>query len=349
VASPLPCLNTINCNEGLNSDSQKLSPAHRRTAYALAQNCWLLVEKYGIDCIGFLTLTFARHITAYQEAQKYLHSLMTGVLKKRYAEYIVVMERMQSGRIHYHLLVALAQDIRTGFDFTAAKTGDYRSANQFLRATWAFWRKTAQRYGFGRTELMPIATSAEGIARYVGKYIAKHIGNRLPADKGARLVRYSKGTNRVGTQYFWHTPGADLWRLKLGALCRLLQLTPDDYPEKLQAWYGKNWVQTLGPIIQTIRLRTYPSFTAMQLDYPEMQALPTAWLDSLDPISCIWINPYPEQAQQSLLAAWLTALAERNRRVKRSKVWRGVAPQIIKPANAPRPWTTWIERTNKED
>jgi hypothetical protein len=30
---------------------------------------------------------------------------------------------MKSGRIHYHLLVVLAQEIRTGFDFDAVKRG----------------------------------------------------------------------------------------------------------------------------------------------------------------------------------------------------------------------------------
>jgi hypothetical protein len=53
---------------------------------------------------------------------------MTGILKKRYVEYIIVMERMKSGRIHYHLLVVLAQDIRTSFDFASVERGDYRSA-----------------------------------------------------------------------------------------------------------------------------------------------------------------------------------------------------------------------------
>ena len=52
------------------------------------------MEKYGLDRIGFLTLTFALHILSYKQAQKYLHSLMTGVLKNRYVEYIIVMERM---------------------------------------------------------------------------------------------------------------------------------------------------------------------------------------------------------------------------------------------------------------
>jgi hypothetical protein len=58
---------------------------------------------------------------------------------------------MTSGRIHYHLLVVMAQDIPTGFDFAAVKGGDYRSASEYLRKEWKFWRETAPKYGFGRT------------------------------------------------------------------------------------------------------------------------------------------------------------------------------------------------------
>ncbi|MDE4694551.1 hypothetical protein, partial [Klebsiella pneumoniae] len=43
-------------------------------------------------------------------------------LASRYRAYIRVMEPMKSGRIHYHLLVALDSDIRTGFDFFAVRT-----------------------------------------------------------------------------------------------------------------------------------------------------------------------------------------------------------------------------------
>jgi hypothetical protein len=355
-AAGLPCQNTINCNERLNSDFQKLSPAHRRTAYALERNCWLLVEKYGIERIGFLTLTFARHILSYKEAQKYLHSLMTGVLKKRYAEYIIVMERMKSGRIHYHLLVVLTQDILTVFDFTAVQNRDYRSANNHLRSEWAFWFKTAPLYGFGRTELLPIKSSAEGIAKYVGKYIAKHIGNRLPADKGARLVRYSRGTNRVSTRFFWHTPGADLWRLKLGALCRVLNLNSDNYAENLQDWFGNNWIQTLGPLVQSIRLRAYPNFRAMQMDYPEIKTPPPELWNKpdFDPFTGPWENQQSAQAHETLHAAWMTALNEKNRRNKPTKIWRGFAPMMVAPVPITMPapsrqWVSWIERTAKDD
>jgi hypothetical protein len=275
-ASALPCLNTFNCNQKNNTPS----PGHAKTAFALKENCLSLVFRHGLERIGFLTLTFARHVVDFKEAQKALHSLMTGVLKKRYSEYIVVMERMDSKRVHYHLLVTLAEDIRTDFDFAAVERGDYRSANDYLRSEWKFWRVTAPKYGFGRTELLPIKSTAEGIAQYVGKYISKHISQRLPEDKGARLVRYSKGTNRAGTRFSWVSTGARTWRAKLGTFCRMLALNPDNYQEFLKEWFGKNWVYHLRPLILAIKLLEF---------FPA------------------------NESSESIKSVWLTAITERGR------------------------------------
>lgn len=305
----LPCLNTNNCNEGKKDRSESLSAAHRKTAYALKCNVLLLIARFGLERIGFLTLTFARHVVPYQEAQKALHSLMTGVLKKRYPEYIIVMERMDSNRIHYHLLVVMAEDIRTGFDFAAVERGDYRSASAYLRQEWKFWRVTAPKYGFGRTELLAIKKTAEGVAKYVGKYIAKHIGQRLPEDKGARLVRYSKSTNRIGIRFSWTSPGAYLWRSKLGTFCRLLGLNPDNHKTFLKQWFGKNWVFHLRPLIDSIKLAEF---------YPEAEC------------------------KASLRSVWTVAVMERERRCNSKR--RDKFPTKPVPV-----WSSWIERTMKEE
>jgi len=312
----LPCLNTFNCNEELKGGLNKLSAGHRKTAFALKFNVLWLIERFGLERIGFLTLTFARHVVSFKEAQKALHSLMTGVLKQRYPEYIIVMERMTSKRIHYHLLVVMAGDIRTGFDFAAVKRGDYRSASDYLRREWKFWRQTAPKYGFGRTELLPIKKTAEGVAKYVGKYVAKHIGQRLPEDKGARLVRYSKASSRVGTRFAWGSPGAWMWRSKLGAFCQSLHLNSDNYQTFLKEWFGRNWVYHLRPLIQSIKL-------------PEFYPL--------------------EEARASLKAVWLTAIRQRERVCGRRH--RDVLPlgKIGVPAEPVRTWASWIERTVKED
>ena len=63
------------------------------------------------------------------------------VIVNRYERAIVVWERHESGRIHFHLVVVLEDDVRTGADFAAFKCKDYRSANRALRAEWAFWRE----------------------------------------------------------------------------------------------------------------------------------------------------------------------------------------------------------------
>lgn len=323
AAAALPCLNTINCNEEGNKEALAgLSAGHRKTAFALEQNVLLLVLRHRLERIGFLTLTFARQVVAFKVAQKTLHSLVTGVIKPRYAEFITVMERQNSRRIHYHLLVPVAEDIRTGFDFAAVERGDYRSAGDYLRREWRFWRVTAPKYGFGRTELMPIRKTAEGVAKYVGKYIGKHIGQRLPEDKGARLVRYSKGTNVFGTCFSWVSPGATQWRTKLGALCRRLNYTPENYQERLREDFGKNWVYRLRPLIEAVKL-------------PDSHPV--------------------HECRESLNAAWLTALNERERHRSRSRKANVTAsptlmpPVAAVPAPAVRGWASWIELSAKED
>jgi hypothetical protein len=119
-----------------------------------------------------------------KEAQKRFRSLRAHVIVKQYKRAIGVWEGLQSGRIHFHLVVVLEQDILSGADFQAFKRKDYRSANSALRAEWAFWRKTCPKYRFGRYELMPVKSNAKCISRYVGKYISKHISQRLLEDKG---------------------------------------------------------------------------------------------------------------------------------------------------------------------
>jgi hypothetical protein len=197
-----------------------LNSHHKKTKTALLENVDYLSNLHGIENIGFLTLTFKDHITDPKEAQRRFNSLATGVLKERYPAYIRVIERQKSGRIHYHLLVVLPNDIRTGFNFDDVKNGNYKSASPHLRREWAFWHKTAPLYGFGRTELLPIKSSGRGLGLYVGKYIAKHVGHREETDKGVRLVTYG-GSSRNWTSK--HTPldyPSTQWRYKCETFAR---------------------------------------------------------------------------------------------------------------------------------
>lgn len=213
-AATVPCLNThISTEMTPQGDEQALetpevqySKGRQKTAFILSESVQKLCRLNGIDRVAFLTLTFADHILDPREAQRRLNSLLTHVVKPRYGEYTGVLERQKSGRIHYHLLVTMPFDCRSCADFEAFSKHDYRTASKALRNEWRFWRVTSRKYGFGRTELMPIKSTEEAIGRYVGKYISKSItasneSNNADLDKGVRLVRYSNGA-RAGTSHF---------------------------------------------------------------------------------------------------------------------------------------------------
>lgn len=218
-----------------------LSQQQKKSASALAWNVKAFADRYGLDHVGFLTLTFAEDVKDPKEAQRRFHSLRTHVLAVRYQAHIRVLERQGSGRIHYHLLVALAADIRSGFDFEAIKSHDYRSASLALREEWAFWRVAAPAHKFGRTELLPIRSTTEGIGRYVGKYVGKHLVQRKPEDKGVRLVEYSREARMASTRFSWATPGAAAWRRKVRLFSTIM--CPNDPPpfRSFTAVFGPRW------------------------------------------------------------------------------------------------------------
>jgi hypothetical protein len=187
-----------------------------------------MIVKYGIECIGFLTLTFADDVQCHKEATKRFNSLATNVLKKKYKSWIRVSERQKSGRWHFHLIVVCNGDIKRGLKFDELKNKNYKSANKALRGEWSFWRDVAKKYNFGRTELLPIRKSGEAVAAYMSKYLSK--GERKDEDKGARLVSYSSKVLRVCTQSFsWCGGGAKKWRQACELFFMLYKVHKDRY------------------------------------------------------------------------------------------------------------------------
>lgn len=216
---------------------------YRKTSTALSINVQYFSQKFGLKNLGFLTLTFKDHITDYKDASKKFNSLATHVLNKRYSAWLKVMERQKSGRIHFHLIVAMNHDVRTGVNFIEFDQGVYKTASKHLRSEWAFWRKTAPLYNFGRTELLPIKSSHEAIGRYVGKYISKHMLHREENDKGARLVSYSKGCRTMNTKFSWYTSGSAQWRAKVKTFAYIVAAEHDVEPtfKGLREALGPKW------------------------------------------------------------------------------------------------------------
>ena len=96
-------------------------------------NVHQFIETFGLNHVGFLTLTFADDVQEVKEAQRRFHSLRTNFLKKHFEHYICVYERMKSGRIHFHLIVNTREDIRRGLNFKQIHARNYTSANKALR------------------------------------------------------------------------------------------------------------------------------------------------------------------------------------------------------------------------
>ena len=228
----VPCLNSNNCIETANSGEIKQLPSqyenrkadtlnefstsYKKSTTALEMNVKAFIEAFGLNKVGFLTLTFADDVTDPKEAQRRFHSLRTNFLKRHFSEYVCVYERTKKGRIHFHLIVNTRVDIRRGLNFREIAAGRYSSANNALRQLWALLRENVHKYGFGRTELLPVKTNSKGLARYVSKYISKHINSRLPEDKGYRLVRTSMDKKSVwkvaNSNFAFLSKGSKEWR-----------------------------------------------------------------------------------------------------------------------------------------
>jgi hypothetical protein len=247
----------------------------------LAWEIVALAREYGLEHLGFLTLTFADLVLELKEANRRFN---TGVLKGRYKRAVAVPERQESGRLHFHLLAVLDADIRSGCDFEAFQRKDYRSAPAALRSEWAFWRATAPRYGFGRHELLPVRSTADGISRYVGSYIGKHVRLRSESDKGARLVRYlgyGPGDRKASCRLGWNTDNAWLWRHKLAAFAG--RVGARDTAD-LKTLFGPRWAYWLYESIMAERVdqvRRSPTSTRWNGTRPAKLARPAGGVNAI--------------------------------------------------------------------
>jgi hypothetical protein len=244
-----------------------LTGSHKKTAHALVANIVDLAKRFGLERLGFLTFTTRDNCREIKEAQRRFNSLNTHFLRGRYERVVAVLERQRRGAWHFHCLIVLGADIRTGFVFEDLKSkkgkARYRSASAFLREEWAVLRRTCPRFGFCRHELLPVRSTAKGIAYYVGGYISKHVRARNDTDKRARLVRYIgfKPGDKVATSRFMFvTMRTWLWRHKLKAWATRNGLT---CPDQIAKIFGPRWCYHLQEqILREPVLECFPSAAA---------------------------------------------------------------------------------------
>ena len=262
AAPPAPCPFFIYNSNNVIGDDEKseavrglaslLSPYHRRQAYALFDNVRrLLALAPSLGCVGFLTLTTPDNCTDAGEFRERWRSFQTNFFSgcPEFGHWLAVYERQRRGAWHLHLLVIVAQDIRSGVVWDEIERGIYRSASPYLRALWALLRERCVAFGFGRHELLPVRSGADAMARYVGKYVGKHMGARKDEDKGKRLVSASRGWPRSSAAFAWNTDGARAWRRNLGRLAAHLGLSGlGGFAER----YGVSWAYHLAEVVRDV-------------------------------------------------------------------------------------------------
>lgn len=247
---------------------RELTPYHKKQAHTVYLNADRFVcMAPSLAHVGFLTITTPDNCTDPKDLGKRWDSFNTNFLKKSpdYIHHLGVKERQSRGALHLHLLTQHPQDIRTGFDWDsyleaarlkkehkpwrhiAAKC--YRSATPYLAERWAELRLELPKYGFGRSELLPIRTTVEAVARYVGGYLGKHIGNREERDKGMRFTFSDQGWAKNSTKFQFHTEGSAEWRRKLALFADVVG-APDMFWLKYRL--GPNWAFKYNDMIQNI-------------------------------------------------------------------------------------------------
>ena len=217
-----------------------------RTAREIRATIGCFAARWGLERLGFMTHTFAGEAPTIKEARRRWRSLRINALDGRYHSWLCVLQRGKFGRLHFHLVVVCRQDIRTGFDFAAVKGRDYRSANDHLRGEWEFWREACPKYNFGRCELLPVRTDAERAARYVARYISRHLRARYPEDKRARLVSFADNAREGFGRYRINVETGGPAERRLGGLIHDLNLSGIG---ELRSGLGRSWRRKLAKLL----------------------------------------------------------------------------------------------------
>ena len=259
-----------------------------KSAYALTDNVQGLIDHFGIENCGFLTLTFADDVRDTREASARFNSFRTNWLSKRMKAYAGVYERTKRGVIHFHFIVALNGNIlwelRNGkvvtFDFKEVRNKNtprrlrYRSANAYLRQLWTELRESLPKYGFGSIHNLVPVSNGKGAGNYLAKYLKKGMETRQASDKGFRLVRSTSGKaawvwRRSSTVFAWLGGDSAEWRK---ALCSY--------------------------ILERANIARY------RLAKEQVKQFPTAFLQELQKISSMTAENYSEIMRELYGCAW---------------------------------------------
>jgi hypothetical protein len=195
TAPALPSLQTDNC----------IRTSRRKQSFVAQENIRLYIEKFGVNNVGVLTITMPSECLSARKFQETWHSFRTNVIVRMFPTGMWVRERQpRTGNWHSHAVVDLGRDIRTHFPFDQVSARFYANVDSELRETWGRLREKAARYGFGRTELLPIKQNALGCARYLTKYLTKSfVSEKIFGEEQCRLFGVWGGVRFVHSSFDW--------------------------------------------------------------------------------------------------------------------------------------------------
>jgi hypothetical protein len=218
-----------------------LTPYHKRQAHTLYSNVEKLISMApSIGHVGFFSLTTKDNLTDPKAFSRRWDSFNSNFFSQspHFGHWIGCFEQQKRGAWHLHLLVILPYDIREGISFEDLERRKYTSASPYLRSVWRDLRGACLRYGFGRHELLPVKSNGQAMARYVGKYISKHVGQRDETSKGKRLVTSSQGWQKNSIRFQFLTENTAEWRRKVKTFAAVHGVASYD---GLRLKFGSNW------------------------------------------------------------------------------------------------------------
>ena len=169
----------------------KLLGSSKKSAEALYQQILAYGMLFGVEKLAFLTITFAgEEAPTIEHVMKCFKSFLNSFLRRRYVAGVRVTERGgKTWRLHFHLVIVMGEDIKTGYDFKRTNfKSENPTASPYFRAEHEAIKEALPKYGFGPVHWFePAKDSLESLARYVAGYVSKNIANRVQGDKKARL------------------------------------------------------------------------------------------------------------------------------------------------------------------
>jgi hypothetical protein len=271
--SALPCLKKDNCT---NAGSQK-------SRFVAEENIRLYIQHMGENNVGVLTVTTPSQCLSAFEFQRKWRSLLTHGLKKSFPTGMWVRERQpRTGSWHAHCVVNVGWDIKTGFPFDQVQKRFYANVDPRLRGLWKLLREMAEKYGFGRTELLPLKASGPSCARYLVKYLVKVRGSdKSEGEEKCRLFGKWGGVGYVITPFSFTR--SRILRKRKAWLA--VEMGIECYAQ-FKTVFGSHWWHHLGPLLLEV---------VMPVEYYQMPkdgAL--AWDDLGFKAYCADIARFPE-------------------------------------------------------